>query len=160
MGVKLLAVEDHNLANRVLLDGARRMGYAVKSVPQNIAGSFQAHAQCGAYCTTGCRIDDGSPECGGKMSGCRFALGPLSVAKEGMPVVKTITDFEVDRVVFSGEKAVGAIGFALVRGERRKVMVKAVKTVVAAGTMQTPAVLLRSGIIVCLPFGPLTNFPC
>ena len=161
LGIQTPKVEEHNIANRILLEGARRLGYAIKVVPQNIAGSFGKHAKCGAHCTLGCRIDDGSDECGGKMSGCRFALGPLSKAKGGV-TVRTITDFEVDRVVWSErdpDVAIGAIGHAIVNGSRRKVLIKADRTVVAAGTMQTPAVLLRSGLRVSDTKATLTSEP-
>ena len=86
------------------------------------------------------------------MSGCRFALAKLGKAASG-PVIRTITEFEVERVLWKvGEPdvAVGAIGHAMVKGARRKVVIEADRTVVSAGTLQTPAILLRSGLRVCL----------
>ncbi|KAI7520309.1 hypothetical protein KC319_g22126, partial [Hortaea werneckii] len=49
MGVGTAAIE-HNKSNRALLEGARKLGWAAKTVPQNTGG--EAH-NCG-YCTLGC----------------------------------------------------------------------------------------------------------
>lgn len=127
------------------------MGYAARPVPQNVSGSFESHAQCGANCTLGCRVDDGTKE-KGKRSGCKGFLGPLATAKDkdGL-VTRIITDFEVDKIVWdekNAERAIGAIGWS--GAERKRVFIRAKVTVLASGTLQSPAILLRSGLLVCL----------
>jgi choline dehydrogenase-like flavoprotein len=131
-----------------LMDGARKLGYTWKAVPQNISGAFADHAKCGASCTIGCRGHAEVVEQHGKMSGCRAFLNPLLEDKDG-PVVKGMDGFEVERVLFSDSKpkrAIGAIGWAT-RGQAKvKVLVRAKLVVVSSGTLNSPAVLLRSGI--------------
>jgi hypothetical protein len=112
--VQLPRKEDHNPANSALLEGSRLLGYAVKSVPQNIRGSFEEHAKCGANCTIGCRGYLGQNEDeGGKMSGCRVFLKPLLEDPE-VSHVHGLDGFVIDKIVFSKERgkenqAVGAV---------------------------------------------------
>lgn len=147
--------EDHNKANKCLLDGARRLGYNVKIVPQNISGSFGDHARCGASCTIGCRGYQ-QDERTGKMSGHRAFLRP---AMESTSLrVNGLDGVEVERVLFEGDRAVGAIGWRTTRGKGEKVVVNADTVVVSAGTLHTPTILLRSGIKVSpVPWAPLIN---
>lgn len=148
MGVSSEHVE-HNHGNAVLLEGARRLGYAAKTVPQNTRN--QKH-YCGS-CAFGC----------------------ASAVKQG-PAVATLADaaragasfiegMNVDRVIFSetstsGKKrekvATGVSGTWTSRdarggtsGEpvvRRKVIVNAKKVVVSCGALESPLLLRRSGL--------------
>ncbi|KAJ9113986.1 hypothetical protein QFC22_005804 [Naganishia vaughanmartiniae] len=166
--VKTPEEQDHNVGNLTLLEGARRLGYVCKPVPQNITGTFAAHKECGASCTAGCRgsgeADDKKTGRSGKMSGERafldeyLQLDPESGgATRGGVTVEIMDKFEVDRVVFeqgssaraSGavKKAVGVVG--TVKGSdgvSYKAFIKANRVVVAAGTLNSPCVLLRSGL--------------
>lgn len=162
---------DHNPANLTLLEGSRQLGYACKSVPQNISGSFADHARCGANCTIGCRgFLDGEGK-KGKMSGCRVFLQPrLKVSREGQGGggasirVHGLDGFEIDRIVFSepndasgllglvpgteNRRAIGAIGTLQdpETGVKERLLVLADRTVVSAGTLNSPVILLRSGL--------------
>src|SRR5436189_4955766 len=49
MGAETEAIE-HNFGNRVLLEGARKLGWNAKAVPQNTGGKTH---YCG-YCSLGC----------------------------------------------------------------------------------------------------------
>ncbi|KAF1348233.1 long-chain fatty alcohol dehydrogenase [Lizonia empirigonia] len=143
MGVSADYLEQ-NRANAMLLEGARKLGYNHKVVPQNTGG---AQHRCG-HCMFGC----GSCE------------------KQG-PVVSFLPDavragaqfmegFHAERVIFktiSGKKvATGVVGSWVSRdinggvaGEpttRRKVIIKAKRVIVSAGTMQSPLLLMRSGL--------------
>lgn len=165
---------DHNPANLTLLEGSRQLGYACKSVPQNISGSFADHARCGANCTIGCRgFLDGEGK-KGKMSGCRVFLQPRLKASRGEDGgvgssirVQGLDGFEIDRIVFSepndasgllslvpgtaNRRAIGAIGTLQdpETGIKERLLVLADRTVVSAGTLNSPVILLRSGLKVC-----------
>jgi choline dehydrogenase-like flavoprotein len=183
--VKTPEEQDHNIGNLTLLEGARRLGYVCKPVPQNITGTFAAHRECGASCTAGCRgsdkADDVKTGRSGKMSGERAFLGEyLQLDPDGdadvdsesesgnktqsqprAVTVEIMDKFEVDRVVFepgsnaSGavKKAVGVVGTVKGSdGTLHKAFIKANRVVVAAGTLNSPCVLLRSGLKVRVGF--------
>jgi choline dehydrogenase-like flavoprotein len=143
MGVSTSAIL-HNKSNDVLLEGARRLGWSAKAVPQNTGGSQH---YCG-FCTFGC----GSCE----------KLGPVNswlpdASKAG---AKFMEGFDVQKVLFEekdGKKvAVGVEGLFTSRDEhagvagtplvKRKVIIKAKRVIVSAGTMQSPMLLMRSGL--------------
>ncbi|KAK4545359.1 hypothetical protein LTR36_003539 [Oleoguttula mirabilis] len=145
MGVSSAAIE-HNKTNQVLLEGARKLGWSAKVVPQNTGG--EAH-NCG-YCTYGC----GS--CGKK--------GPTETflpdaAKAGASFLE---GFDVQEILFAetaggGDKrATGVRGLWTSRDSnggvagadrtRREVILKAPRIIIAAGALATPLVLRRSGL--------------
>ncbi|KAJ4376812.1 hypothetical protein N0V86_006930 [Didymella sp. IMI 355093] len=141
MGVSADYIEQ-NRANAMLLEGARKLGYNHKVVPQNTGG---AQHRCG-HCTFGC----GSCEKQGPV----ISFLP-DAARAG---AKFIEGFHAERVIFKtigGKKvATGIVGSWVSRdinggiaGEpitRRKVIIKAKRVIVSAGTMQSPLLLLRS----------------
>ena len=141
MGVSADYVEQ-NRANAMLLEGARKLGYNHKVVPQNTGG---AQHRCG-HCTFGC----GSCEKQGPV----ISFLP-DAARAG---ARFIEGFHAERVVFKtidGKKVTtGLIGSWASRdinggvaGEpttRRKLIIKAKRVIVSAGTMQSPLLLLRS----------------
>lgn len=145
MGVGTAAIE-HNKTNRTLLEGARKLGWSAKVVPQNTGGA--AH-NCG-YCTYGC----GS--CGKKGPTETFLPDAASAG------ASFIEGFDVREVLFSDNKVAGDRVVAGVRGTwtsrdgnggvagldrtRREVVIKAPKVILAAGPMATPFILRSSGI--------------
>lgn len=134
----------HNRSNQLLAEGARRLGYAHKNIPQNTGGKQHA---CG-HCTLGC----GSCEKQGPV----VSFLP-DAARAG---TRFIEGFDVEKVLLSrkdGEMtATGVQGTWTSRdlnggvvGEgktQRKVIIKAKRVVVSGGTMQSPLLLLRSGL--------------
>ncbi|WPH03347.1 Hypothetical protein R9X50_00622500 [Acrodontium crateriforme] len=145
MGVGTSAIE-HNKGNRALLEGARKLGFTVKPVPQNTGG--EAH-NCG-YCTLGC----GS--CGKK--------GPTEswlpdAAKAG---ARFIEGFNVSEVTFADTKTGGNRIVTGVKGtwtsrdgngkvagsdrRIRQVIIKAPRVVASMGTLGSPLLLKRSGL--------------
>ena len=135
---------DHNFNNKTLAEGARKLGYSHKTVPQNTGGNKH---QCG-YCTLGC----GSAEKQGPVvsflpdaenAGARFIEG-----------------FEADRVLFENlngiRSATGIKGHWTSRDNSggvsgkdrviREVVITAQRVIVSAGTLQSPLLLLRSGL--------------
>ena len=143
MGVSTDSIQ-HNASNQILMEGARRLGWAYKAVPQNTAGKEHA---CG-HCTFGC----GSCE----KQGVVITYLPAA-AQAG---AKFMEGFQAEKVIFShkgGDRvATGVIGTWRSRDinggvaggpvTQRKVVIKAKRVIVSAGTMQTPLLLLRSGI--------------
>lgn len=144
MGVNSEHVK-HNLQNNVILDGAHKLGYAAKTVPQNTG---QAEHYCG-HCTLGCAST-------GKKGPTESFLA--DAAKAGATFME---GFRVEKVLFdtkkSGKKvAIGVEGIWSSRDEylglsgsgatKRKVIVKAKKVVVSSGTLHSPLLLMRSGL--------------
>lgn len=135
---------EHNYGNRVLLDGARKLGYAAKPVPQNTGGSSH---YCG-YCTMGCH------SCGKKGPRETFLA---DAAKAGAMFIE---GFRADKIRFKmtkgGRVASGVEGTWTSRDSylgtagpdrtSRKVVINAAKVVVACGTLHSPLLLLRSGL--------------
>lgn len=135
MGVSTDNIE-HNFGNRALLEGSRRLGYSAAEVPQNTAG--ESH-YCG-YCTFGCAAS--------------VKQGPANsflpdAARAG---AKFLEGFHVEKVLFddaSGPKTangVSGVWTSRDRWTKRNVLVKAKKVIISCGTLQSPLLLLRSGV--------------
>ncbi|MCJ1310361.1 hypothetical protein MMC25_004025 [Agyrium rufum] len=143
MGVSDKHIE-HNATNRVLVEGAWKLGLNAKAVPQNTGGVKHYDG----YCTLGC--------------GAAEKQGPVvsflpDAAKAG---AKFIEGFNAEQIVFedvNGKKtAVGVKGTWISRdgkGEvegddvvRRQVIVRAKRVIVSCGTIQSPLLLTRSGL--------------
>lgn len=147
MGVSTEHVR-HNHGNRVLLEGARRLGYHAKAVPQNTGGTEH---YCG-HCTLGC----GS----GQKQGPVVSWLP-DAANAGAEFME---GFTVDHVTFdesSGtKKAIGVKGKWVSRDTRggvdgpvsertvREIVVRAKKVIISCGSLWSPIVLLNSGLTV------------
>jgi hypothetical protein len=136
----------HNHANRMLLEGSRKLGYHAKAVPQNTGGNEH---YCG-HCTVGC--------------GAAQKQGPVitwlpDAARAG---AKFVEGFKVDRVIFdesTGSKiatgvrgtwtsrdSTGGVNGPLSGRTVREVIVKAKKVIVSCGTLSSPIVLINSGL--------------
>lgn len=142
MGVSTEAIQ-HNHGNQVLLEGARRLGYSAKAVPQNTGGKQHF---CG-YCSLGC----GSAE----------KQGPVvswlpDAARAG---ARFMEGYKAEQVIFEdgpgGPVAVGVKGMWKSRDGRttRDVVVQAKKVVVSAGSLHSPLLLQRSGLKVWKELG-------
>ncbi|CAO1617629.1 unnamed protein product [Parajaminaea phylloscopi] len=127
MGVAIQPIR-HNISNSLLALGAQRAGHPVEAVPQNSGGHTHYCGKCQFGCISGHKqggtvtwLRD-SAECGGAF----------------------MTNTYVERILFDDKvkrKAVGAL--AIVDG--RRVTIRASKAVVvSAGSIQTPALLLRT----------------
>ncbi|KAK0280427.1 hypothetical protein LTR91_007088 [Friedmanniomyces endolithicus] len=145
MGVGTAAIE-HNKTNQTLLDGARKLGWNAKAVPQNTGG--KAH-NCG-YCTLGC--------------GSSGKQGPAEtfLPDAGRAGATFIEGFDVQEVMFENGTAAGEKRTAGVRGiwtsrdssggmagtdrSSRQLIIKAPKVVVSCGSIYTPVLLRRSGL--------------
>ncbi|SPC67324.1 related to long chain fatty alcohol oxidase [Ustilago sp. UG-2017b] len=125
MGVAVAPIR-HNVGNSLLALGAQRAGHPVEPVPQNSGGHIHYCGKCQLGCVSGHKQ-------GGVVSWLKDA------AEAGAAFM---TNCYVERILFDRNKrAVGAL--AVVDG--RKVKILAAKgVVVSSGSIQTPALLLRS----------------
>lgn len=141
MGVSTKHI-DHNLNNQILDEGARKLGYSRKDVPQNTGGNTH---YCG-YCTMGC--------------GAAEKQGPVvsflpDAERAG---AQFIEGFQANKITFetiNGKKtATGVEGTWISRDSNggvsgsdqttRTVIIKAKRVIVSSGTIQSPLLLLRS----------------
>jgi hypothetical protein len=135
---------DHNHANRVTLEGARKLGYAAKPVPQNTG--HKKH-YCG-YCSMGCET---SEKQGPAVSWLPAAARAGATFLEGFWVKSLLFEADgpntrvkgVEGVWTSRDEHLGTGGQPITR---RKVVIKAKKVVVSCGTLQSPLLLMRSGL--------------
>lgn len=116
--------------NAALERGCRSLGYRVAAIPRNVRGCTTCDT-----CSFGCRH-------GGKQDMRRTYLA--DAAARG---ARFLVNAEVVRVTHTAGTADGADLIATdSRGQRRTIRVAAKIVVAAAGSIHTPAVLLRSGL--------------
>jgi choline dehydrogenase-like flavoprotein len=123
---------DPNPNNAALMRGCKTLGYDWKRIPRNASGCEQ---RCGA-CGYGCPY-------GRKQS---TLLTFLQDAHENG--ARVVVRCQVERVLVETGRATGVEGWALDErtGARRRVTVKAPIVVIAGGAVESPALLLRSGL--------------
>ncbi|ODQ82427.1 hypothetical protein BABINDRAFT_159023 [Babjeviella inositovora NRRL Y-12698] len=126
MGVSDKHIE-HSFSNQILYDGAEKLGYKVKKIPQNTGN--QAHP-CG-MCHIGCRygIKQGGVACWLKdaaLHGCKFAA-----------------EATVQAIVQKQGRATGVTVCDNATGKTYTICARTV--VVASGSLHTPLLMKRSG---------------
>jgi len=123
---------EHNTQNRLLFDGSAALGYHAGVIRRNAVGCEQ---RCGACCF-GCRYE------------CKQSTTKTYLQDAYDKGARIIVRCSVEKVLIENGKAVGVVGKALdtVSGETFDVTVRASVVVLAAGTINSPAVLLRSGL--------------
>lgn len=141
MGVSTKHI-DHSTNNQILDEGARKLGFSHRDVPQNTGGNTH---YCG-YCTMGC--------------GAAEKQGPVvsflpDAERAG---AQFIEGFQANKIIFeniNGKKtATGVEGTWISRDSNggvsgsdqttRTVIIKAKRVIVSSGTIQSPLLLLRS----------------
>jgi long-chain-alcohol oxidase len=113
--------------DQVIEEGLRKLGWHVGEMPRNAVGCTET--ECG-YCTMGCRI-------GAKQSTLATYLPDASAAG-----ARIVPGCWVERVVTDGGKVTGLVA----RTGGHTVTVEAPTVILAAGALNTPAILLRSGL--------------
>lgn len=121
-----------NRNNAALQRGCEALGYHWSHVPRNTSGCKQRCGSCGYGCPYG-----------RKQSTLLTFLQDAS--DRG---ARTIPDCAVERVLIEGGRAVGVRGYARDprTGARHTITVRAPRVVVAGGAVESPALLLRSGL--------------
>ena len=114
--------------DRLLEEGLKALGWHVDNMPRAVRGCTQDE-RCG-YCGFGCRV-------GAKQSTMRVYLE--DAAKLGARLIPSAT---VEKVLIEDGNARGVVG--TVNGRQLTIDAKAV--VVSAGAIESPALLLRSGL--------------
>ncbi|KAI0010162.1 long-chain fatty alcohol dehydrogenase [Xylariaceae sp. FL0662B] len=136
----------HNHGNRSIIDGSRKLGWTARSCPQNTGGNEH---YCG-NCPYGC----GSAE----KQGPSVSWLPAA-AKAG---ARFIEGFNASEVLFEenngSKRAVGVLGKWISRDRQgnlhapesyrtqRTVQIRAKKVIVAGGSLNSPLLLMRSGL--------------
>lgn len=118
----------HSFTNQLILDGAKKLGYSAKPIPQNSGGNRHA---CG-FCCFGCRF-------GEKQGGVACWL--KDAVEHGAQVIDRT---DVLSVIHHKGKASGVR--AVVRNDHitTELRVNAKIVVVSGGSLSTPGVLMRS----------------
>lgn len=127
----------HNGQNQALLDGSQRLGQPTRLIPRNELGLDDSdhHYQGLGYSTFGDRY---SIKQGTLNTYLRTA------AEHG---ARLLPDTQVERLTQQNGRVTGAEAcYTAPDGQRRRVTVRAERVVVAGGAIQTPALLLRSGL--------------
>lgn len=114
----------------VLERGARALGWEVDTLPRNVTDACDAGVECGR-CGYGCRL-------GAKQSVTKTWLA--DAADRG---ARLVVDADVRRITVRNGRAQGV---SAVTSDGVAIEVRARAVVVAAGAIQTPALLRRSGL--------------
>ncbi len=128
----------HNGQNQALLDGSARLGQATKLIPRNEKGLDESdeHFRALGYSTLG--------DAHGHKQGTLNTYLPMAAAHGA----RLLADTRVARVTIENGRATGAEAtYTPADGSPPvRVTVRAERVVVAGGAIQTPALLLRSGL--------------
>ncbi|KAI1375020.1 long-chain fatty alcohol dehydrogenase [Hypoxylon crocopeplum] len=136
----------HNHGANVILDGSRKLGWNAKPCPQNTGGAEHYCGHCGLGCGSG------------EKQGPSVSWLPAA-AQAG---AKFIEGFDVSKVLFNktrrSQQAVGVTGTWTARDRdgnvhtpasgrtQRQIQIKAKKVIVACSTLNSPLLLMRSGL--------------
>lgn len=121
----------YNNNTRAMITGLASRGYGHERIPRNALRSDDPKL-CG-YCNAGCQQ-------GNKRSTLHTYLEDARDAG-----ARFLVECRVDRVLVEGNAAVG-VKATLVDGTERQITIRAPHVVIAAGGVESPALLLRSGI--------------
>lgn len=135
---------EQNFQNKVTLEGARKLGYNAQVIPTNSGN--ESH-YCG-HCTLGCHSVGKK---GPVASWLVDAANAGAVFVEGFRADKVVFDTVEGKQVASGVEGVWTsrdthLGTSGTDSTRRKVTFKAKKVIVSCGSLQSPLLLMRSGI--------------
>ncbi|KAI8890264.1 long-chain fatty alcohol dehydrogenase [Backusella circina FSU 941] len=117
----------HNNSNQILIDGCKKLGYPFADIPQNTHG--KPH-ECN-FCYTGCK------------AGIKNGTMNTWLRDAHAHNAKFMDKTKVKRVIIKNGKAQGV---EVLAHYNRKMTIRADKVVVSGGSLQSPGILLRSGL--------------
>jgi choline dehydrogenase-like flavoprotein len=133
LGIAKVDLEDTNPNNRTIYDGCTKLGWQVDTTRRNVRGCLRT-----GYCGMGCPVD-------AKQTASLTYL-PDAVAAGA----EVYADCRVTKIEWSGKRASAAIGALLHPGTQqatgRTLRVEPRVMVVSGGALNSPALLLRSGL--------------
>ncbi len=133
LGIQKVELDDTNANNRSIYDGCKKLGWQVDTTRRNVRGCLRT-----GYCGMGCPVD-------AKQSAALTYL-PDAVAAGA----EVYADCRVQKIEWSGKRATAAVARVLRSGTQeesgRTVRVEPRVLVIAGGALNSPALLLRSGI--------------
>jgi choline dehydrogenase-like flavoprotein len=127
----------HNGQNQALLDGSARLGQATRLIPRNEQGLSDSdhHFQGLGYSTLG------------DAHGIKQGTLNTYLRTAAAHGARLLPDTRVERVTIVAGRATGAEAVhSTASGQRVRITVRAARVVVAGGAIQTPTLLLRSGL--------------
>ncbi|KAI8584284.1 hypothetical protein K450DRAFT_168598 [Umbelopsis ramanniana AG] len=119
----------HNEPNSILIEGCKRLGYPIEDIPQNVG---EHPHECG-WCFLGCRYNEKNGSMNTWLRDAREAGAEF------------VDQCYVDRVLVKKGKAVG-VECTIAGNKNRKLIVHSKQVVVSAGSLNSPGVLMRSGL--------------
>ena len=135
LGVGADAETRHNPQNSALERGCRALGYHVEDIPRNQRPP---------------ETDDAWDRLGFSPYGDRDDLKrgvlPTFLRRAVAHGARLLADTTVERVTIENGRATGVTGVYEADGKRFRVTIRAERVVVAAGSLHTPALLIRSGV--------------
>ena len=131
LGIEKVQLEDTNANNRSIYDGCKKLGWQVDTTKRNVRGCLRS-----GYCGMGCPVD-------AKQSAALTYL-PDAVAHGA----EVYAHCRVQKIEWSGKRATAAVARVLQdnRETGRTVRVEPRVMVISGGALNSPALLLRSGI--------------
>ncbi|MDX1530605.1 MAG: GMC family oxidoreductase N-terminal domain-containing protein, partial [Rhodothermales bacterium] len=126
----------HNPQNRALRDGCRALGHAVEPIPRNTRRpETEAEWRSLGFSPFGDRL------------GLKQGVAQTYLARAAAHGARLLADTEVERVRIGSGRAAGVDAvWRGADGRTHRVTIRARRVVVAAGSIHTPALLLRSGV--------------
>jgi len=125
----------HNPQNQALWDGAKALGYDMKPIARNSSGCMDDNCQRCGYCGFGCK------------RGAKKGTMKTYLQRAYNNGARILTNCEIDKILVRKGEAIGAEAVVVnSEGHRERIVIHAEKIILAAGSIHTPAVLMRSGI--------------
>jgi len=133
-----LAVNDtatsHNRTHRKLIEGCERLGYPHRALTRNTDASCEDPRVCG-YCSAGCQ------------KGCKQSTMKTFLQDAADAGARFVVGARAERILVQDGRAAGVeASVTHDDGSTTKLVVRAPAVVVACGAIESPALLLRSGI--------------
>ncbi|KAL7269173.1 hypothetical protein RUND412_008175 [Rhizina undulata] len=145
----------HNHRNKVILEGSRQLGWSAKEVPQNTGAAFSKDGSSGrihadGFCGNGCGCGIGKD---GKSEGRKMGTTQTWLPDAARAGAHFIQTFKAERVLFADpptttpRRAIGISGiWSPFPNTTIHITIKARKTIISAGALHSPLLLLRSGL--------------